>query len=101
VKNDYLWNDQHEVAFQELKERMLFGPILSIYDSSKPLFVIADGSLEAIGYVIFQHGENKQCHLIGCGGRSLTIPGRKRYITDSECMGLVFAISQNHSLLAK
>jgi len=79
---------------------MLSGPILSFYDSKKPLFVITDGSLEAIGYVIFQHGENKKCHLISCGGRSLTATERKRSITDIECGALIFAISSNHALLA-
>jgi len=55
--DDYLWKDEHESAFQELKLRMSSGPILSFYDSSKPLLVISDSSLFSIRYVIVQEGQ--------------------------------------------
>jgi len=70
--DDYLWRDDHESAFQELKLRMMSGPILSFYDASKSLLVISDSSLFSIVYAIVQEGENKQIHLIACGGRSLS-----------------------------
>jgi len=99
-KNDeYVWRDDHKLAFQELKQRMLSGPILSFYDSSKPLMVVSNASLFSIGYVFFQTGENKQYHLIACGGRSLSPTERKRSNTDLECLAVVLAVNQNHSLL--
>jgi len=33
-ENDYIWKAEHESAFQDLKQRMLSGPILGCYDAS-------------------------------------------------------------------
>jgi len=59
TNEDYLWRDVHELAFQDLKQRMLSGPILSFYDASKPLLVISDSSFFSLGYIIVQESENK------------------------------------------
>jgi len=98
--DDYIWRDQHEAAFQQFKLRMLSGPILSFYDASKPLLVISDSSLFSIGYVIVQEWENKQFHIIASGARSLSPTERKRSITHLECLAVVVAVSENHSLQA-
>jgi len=85
--------------FQDLKQRMLSGPILGFYDASKPLYMMTDSSLFAMGYVIYQESENKLNHLIACGGRSLSSTECKISIPDLKCMALIFGINDNHSLL--
>jgi len=98
-ENDYIWKAEHESAFQDIKQRMLSGPILGFYDASKRLYMMTNSSLFAVGYLIYQKFENKQNHLIACGGRVLTLTERKRSITDLECMALNIGINDNHSLL--
>ena len=50
------WSDDCEHSFQELKERLVTNPILTIPSSSGGFVVYSDASRQGLGYVLMQHG---------------------------------------------
>ena len=50
------WSDDCERSFQELKERLVTTPILTIPSSSGGFVVYSDASRQGLGCVLMQHG---------------------------------------------
>ena len=57
----FIWSNECQLAFDELKKRLMSDPVLAIYDPTKPVEVITDASKFGIGGVLHQnHGKGWQ-----------------------------------------
>jgi hypothetical protein len=98
----FIWTDDHDRAFNELKLRLLSAPILKFVDLSKPIHVTTDCSSFALGWVITQPHDNTvkaAPHLIAAGGRYLNKTEQRRSVADLEALAILEACKHNHSLL--
>ncbi|GKV01835.1 hypothetical protein SLEP1_g14353 [Rubroshorea leprosula] len=83
----YEWTDGCEQSFQELKNRLVSAPILTIPDDSGGFIVYSDASKKGLGCVLMQHGK-----VIAYASRQLK-PYEKNYPThDLELAAVVFAL---------
>ncbi|RVW79287.1 Transposon Ty3-I Gag-Pol polyprotein [Vitis vinifera] len=81
------WSDDCECSFQELKNRLVSAPILTIPSGSGGFVVYSDASHQGLGCVLMQHGR-----VVAYASRQLK-PYEKNYPThDLELAAVVFAL---------
>ena len=81
------WSDDCECSFQELKNRLVSAPILTIPSGSGGFVVYSDASHQGLGCVLMQHGR-----VVGYASRQLK-PYERNYPThDLELAAVVFAL---------
>ena len=52
----FIWTDEHQMAFDELKKRLTTAPVLTLPDQSKRFTVYCDASKDGLGCVLMQEG---------------------------------------------
>jgi hypothetical protein len=88
VKTNFVWTDQCEKAFVEIKKALVSAPVLTLFDRTKPIEVVCDASKKAIGAVLLQEG-----HPVAYESRKLS-PAETRYDTGNrEMLAVVHALT--------
>ena len=91
---EWVWKDEHQQAFEELKRILTSDQIVNYPDFSKPFIVKSDASLTAIGYVLTQKIDGKE-KVISYGSKKLS-PTQRRWSTyDREFFRLLCGIRAN------
>ncbi|CAL2228075.1 unnamed protein product [Prunus armeniaca] len=55
------WSDERDKSFQELKNRLVIAPVLTIPFSSSGYVIYSDSSQEGLGCVLMQNGKDYDC----------------------------------------
>ena len=83
----FVWDDDCEGAFAELKRRLTSAPVLVVPNSDEPYTVYIDASRSGLGCVLMQHGQ-----VIAYASRQLK-PHEKNYpIHYLELAAIIFAL---------
>lgn len=100
--NKFRWEDKTEVAFQELKNRLISAPILAFPQADGSEFILdTDASNYAIGAVVSQVQDGKE-RVISYGSRTLDKPERNYCVTRREMLAVVYFIKYfKHYLLGR
>ena len=81
------WTEKCEESFQELKQRLVTAPVLTLPDNQGNFEIFSDASLKGLGCVLMQHGK-----VIAYASRQLK-PHELKYPThDLELAAIVFAL---------
>lgn len=81
------WIGKYENSFQELKQRLVTAPVLTLTDDKRKFVIYIDASHKGLGCVLVQHGK-----VIAYASRQLK-PREQRYHThDLELAAIVFAL---------
>lgn len=88
--NKFVWNDQTETAFQELKNRLISAPILAFPQAEGSEFILdTDASNYAIGAVLSQVQDGRE-RVIAYGSRCLDKAERNYCVTRREMLSVVY-----------
>nr|GEU73981.1 retrotransposon protein, putative, Ty3-gypsy subclass [Tanacetum cinerariifolium] len=83
----FVWNEEREKSFEELKKRLVSAPILTLPSSSSGFQIYSDASKKGLGCVLMQYGK-----VIAYASRQLK-PYEANYPThDLELTAVVFAL---------
>ncbi|KAM5578041.1 hypothetical protein ABKV19_008388, partial [Rosa sericea] len=83
----FIWSENCERSFQELKNRLTSAPVLALPDDSGEYVIYSDASRQGLGCVLMQHG-----NVIAYASRQLK-PHELNYPThDLELAAIVFAL---------
>ena len=85
-------------AFGELKEKLVYAPIIISRDWNSPLEVMCDASWVALGVVLGQR-KNKIFHPIYCASEALNEAQKNYTVTEQELLAVVFAFEKFLSYL--
>nr|GFD21272.1 retrotransposon protein, putative, Ty3-gypsy subclass [Tanacetum cinerariifolium] len=55
----FVWNEERGKSFEELKQRLVSAPILTLPSSSAGFQIYSDASKKGLGYVLMQHGKRE------------------------------------------
>ena len=88
-KAKFVWTDECENAFQIIKGKLMYAPILSCPVFSKEFDVYWDASSVGLGAIISQEGR-----VIAYASRSLTENERRYFTTELECLAVLWAIDK-------
>jgi hypothetical protein len=92
--NNYNWNNDCTLAFEDLRNCLLKDPILAFPDFNRPFIIRTDASIKGIGGVLLQREEDKLEHPIYCVSRSLK-PAEENYsITDLEGLAVIYSLKK-------
>jgi hypothetical protein len=87
----FLWSAAAQAAFEDLKSRLMSGPILHHFDHTKVCVIEPDASDYALGAVCSQYGEDGLLHPVAFYSRKL-LPAEMNYqIYDKELLAIVCA----------
>ncbi|CAI7806240.1 unnamed protein product [Closterium sp. NIES-53] len=87
---NFVWGEEAEAAFQELKKFLVSPPVLRIADPSKPFEVVTDASDFAIGAVLLQDFGNG-LQPIAYESRKLQAAEHNYPIHDKEMLAIIHA----------
>ena len=91
------WTDEHEKAFEELKEALITAPVLAYPDFTKPFTVEIDASFKGLGAILTQNDEAGKSHPVAYASRSLRPNERNMNNYSSaklELLGLKWAVTE-------
>jgi hypothetical protein len=80
----FYWSDEHESAFNKIKDQMAQEAMLTYPQFDQPFIVYTDASEKQIGGVITQHGKP-----LGFFSRKLTDTQRRYPVTEQELLAIV------------
>ncbi|XP_024172170.1 uncharacterized protein LOC112178219 [Rosa chinensis] len=83
----FVWTEECERAFNELKARLTSAPVLTIPTSGGGLVIYSDASHQGLGCVLMQHGG-----VVAYGSRQLKVHERNYPTHDLELAAVVFAL---------
>ena len=100
-KNKFIWEEEQQIAFEELKTYLIQPPVLALPNATDPFILDTDASDVAIGGVLSQVQDGVE-KVISFGSYSL-IPEQKRYCTTrKELLSIVrFTRQFKHYLLGR
>ena len=73
---EFVWSQECQEGFDNLKKALISAPILAYPDYSKPFILETDASLKGLGAVLSQKGDDNTVQVIAYTSRSLR-PGEK------------------------
>ncbi|KAD5961580.1 hypothetical protein E3N88_13053 [Mikania micrantha] len=86
-KNAFLWSDQAQTAFEQLKQALVSVPVLTLPNFDQPFTIECDASGRGVGAVLMQHKKPIAFFSKGLSDRNLA---KSAY--DREMMALVLAV---------
>ena len=76
-KDDHFeWDADCQSAFKTLKQRLVEAPVLAYPDFTKPFSLETDASIEGLGAILSQRGDDKKLHPVAYASRSVSVPKR-------------------------
>ena len=93
-KVKFIWSEDMQTAFEELKVMLTSAPILAYPDYEKPFVVCTDESSEAVGAVLSQADENGRNHPIHYASWALSSAKTNYSAFEREALGVVFALKK-------
>ena len=98
IKNDvpFRWTNEHEKAFEKLKNELIGDDIVSFHNPNKTCVVWVDASDFALGGILLQENDQGQLKPIVYVSRSLTDCERKYSLTEKVALGLMWSIEKLH-----
>ena len=96
---EFVWSQQCELAFQELKQRLVSNPVVRLPDFDKPFFVRTDASDVAMGAVL-QQEENGKRHVVAYASQKFNSTQLRYPTIVKEATALMWALEKfRHYLL--
>jgi hypothetical protein len=88
------WTTECENAFQNLKQRFLTAPVLTMPDQDQPFYLETDASAFTSGGVLMQKDENGYLHPCGYISRTFNETEQRYQIYDRELLALIRALDE-------
>ena len=91
TKNDFIWNQTLQLAFEESKELLIMPMKNAYFDIKKETKLCTDASRTGIGFLLMQK-QDKDWKAIQTGSRFLTDTESRYAVIELEMLGVVWAI---------
>ena len=93
-RNAFLWGDDHQKEFEQVKNLLTSDMVVTHLNPSLPVKMFTDASrLHGLGFAM-GHYMNGRFKLVSCGSKALT-PTQQRYATIKlECLAVHFAVTK-------
>lgn len=90
----FLWSNEAQLAFEEIKHLLSTAPILITPDYNKPFYIRCDASTEGVGGVLFQLDEFEQEKPIAFISQKLRAAQRNYSVSEQECLAALVSVKK-------
>ena len=95
----FIWSENCELAFNQIKNLLTSQPVLSIFNPEKECFLYTDASKVGIGAVLKQNQADGELHPVGFFSKKLLDYQLNYSVTELECLAIIEAIEYWHHYL--
>jgi len=88
----FMWTDECDAAFKEIKERLVSAPVLACPDFNREMFILCDASSVGLGAILSHNADGTE--VIAYASRMLTDAERKYSTSEQECLAVLWAIEK-------
>ena len=81
----FLWSQQHDKAFDEVKKLVVQHPVLKFYDVNEEVTLQCDASERGLGATLLQNGQP-----VAFASRTLSLTEQRYAQIEKECLAIVF-----------
>lgn len=92
-KNKFMWSEEAEASFNQLKTALVSAPILRCPEFSQPFYIHTDASSYAVGAVLTQRVDDVD-HPIAYCSRTLNNQEVNYSATERELLAVIYALEQ-------
>ena len=97
-KTEWMWEDEQEKAWLELKDALISQPVLQFYDCTKPTKISADASKNGLGAVLLQQ-QDETWHPVAYASRAM-LDAETRYAQiEKELLAMTYACERFHQFI--
>ena len=97
-KTEWMWEDEQEKAWCELKNALMDQPVLRFYDSTKPTKISADASKNGLGAVLLQQ-HDQTWHPVAYASRAM-LEAETRYAQiEKELLAITYGCERFHQYI--
>ncbi|POM75212.1 Pol protein [Phytophthora palmivora] len=89
---DWVWEQQHQDAFDSIKASLQHVPVLALPDDNKSFSVVCDASDYAIGCALLQKDDEGRERVISFQSRQLKAAERNYPVHDKELLAMKYAL---------
>ncbi|POM69903.1 LOW QUALITY PROTEIN: Reverse transcriptase [Phytophthora palmivora] len=89
---DWVWEQQHQDAFDSIKASLQHAPVLALPDGNMPFSVVCDASDYAIGCALLQRDDEGHERVISFQSRQLKAAERNYPVHDKELLAMKYAL---------
>lgn len=93
-KGKFVWTEEAQIAFDQLKRCITTAPVLANPDFSRQLVIQCDASSTGVGCVLYQVQEDGLEHPIAFMSKKLNAAQRNYSVTEQECYAAVLGIKK-------
>ena len=94
-RNEFVWSEDHERAFEETKQALSSTPVLRQFDPKRPTRLETDASrTKGLGYVLLQQAEDRNWHLVEANSRFITEAESRYAMVELELIGAAWAMKK-------
>ena len=98
TKNDFIWKNDQQEAFDQIKEKLQSSEGLFHRDPSLPLILVCDASKDGCGGTLYQSRKDKM-EVISYSSKKFTRAEERRSMREKELLGLSYAVRANEYYL--
>ena len=101
-RNNFMWTEVHEIAFQNAKNVLTTAPTLAYFDLGKETCLHTDASTMGIEFVLLQRAtdSDEEWKTIQAGSRFLTDTETRYAVIELECLAVAWAVKKCHIFLS-
>jgi hypothetical protein len=92
----FVWTDNRQQAFEQLKQALITAPMLALPDFPRQFILTTDASTSSIAYILSQKDSDGRERAVNYAGLALHVNETKCGITELQCLALVEGVKHNH-----
>ena len=95
----WLWEKQHDEAFEEIKKSLATRPTLAYFDPRRKTTLTVDASPTGLGGILSQQDDHGEVHVVAYASKALSDVETRYSQTEREALAVIWACEHYHLYL--